>query len=375
MKSNKKTQPTNYEPLATPHEPQPILVTGAAGFIGSHLCKRLIQEGHHVIALDNFNDFYDPEIKKRNISSLLDTPNFTLIPGDILNIELLDAIFSSDQEKISRLSLSLEGLVHLNHNPPATDHPPPTTSLQATDHPPQAIIHLAAMAGVRPSLVSPTKYVDVDIKGTVNLLEMARKHEVDKFIFGSSSSVYGINEKIPFSEDDVTDLQISPYATAKKAAEQYCKTYNHLYGVPTAALRFFTVYGPRQRPEMAIHKFARLMKNGERIPMYGDGTSARDYTYVDDIVDGITAALHADYDFEIFNLGNSETIQLRDLIELIGKKMNIDLQIDKQPQQPGDVPITHADITKAENLLGYNPQISIQEGIEKFVRWFKDHSV
>ena len=336
------------------------LVTGAAGFIGSHLCERLVDDGHHVIGLDNFNDFYDPEIKARNLSGLLDNPNFTIIPGDILNVDLLDAIFSGDLEAVKQLSLDYEE--HPIGQPvPSTQYPVP-----------ESVAHLAALAGVRPSLVSPTKYVDTDIKGTVNLLEMARQHDLEKFVFGSSSSVYGINDQVPFAEDHVTDLQISPYAAAKKSAEQYCKTYNHLYDIPIAALRFFTVYGPRQRPEMAIHKFARLMDQGEPIPMYGDGTSERDYTYVDDIVDGIIAALDADYDFEIFNLGNSETIQLKDLIELIGEKMGVKPKVDQKPEQPGDVPITYADIAKSKNMLDYQPQVSIEKGIEKFIRWFKN---
>ncbi|MEF8917656.1 MAG: GDP-mannose 4,6-dehydratase [Candidatus Bipolaricaulota bacterium] len=335
-----------------------VLVTGAAGFIGSHLCERLVDEGHSVIGLDNFNDFYDPEIKVRNISGLLDNPNFTLIPGDILDKDLLDAIFTGDIEKVKELSLDVKALPIETLNP----NPYPIS--------PEAVVHLAAMAGVRPSLVSPTKYVDVDIKGTVNLLEMAREHELEKFVFGSSSSVYGINEKVPFSEEDRTDLQISPYAAAKKSAEQYCKTYNHLYDIPIAALRFFTVYGPRQRPEMAIHKFARLMSQGKAIPMYGDGTSERDYTYVDDIVDGIVSALKADYEFEIFNLGNSETIRLKNLIDLIGEKMGIDPKIDQKPEQPGDVPITYADISKSKEKLDYDPEVSIEEGVEKFVKWF-----
>ncbi len=355
---SQRQEPRNQEP--TPK----TLVTGGAGFIGSHLCEKLVDEGHEVIALDNFNDFYDPEIKKRNISGLIDNPNFTLIPGDILDVDLLEAIFSSNVDKVNKLSLGVDGLETVDTEIPSTQ-----------DLTPNSLIHLAAMAGVRPSLVSPTKYVDVDIKGTVNLLEATRKYDVEKFVFGSSSSVYGINEKVPFSEDDVTDLQISPYATAKKAAEGYCKTYNHLYDIPIAALRFFTVYGTRQRPEMAIHKFARLMDNGERIPMYGDGTSARDYTYVDDIVDGIVAALKADFNFEVFNLGNSETIELRDLIELIGEKMGVEPNIERQPEQPGDVPITYADISKSEKLLGYDPQVSIEEGVERFVEWYKDNSL
>ncbi|MFP3953219.1 MAG: GDP-mannose 4,6-dehydratase [Candidatus Acetothermia bacterium] len=337
-----------------------VLVTGGAGFIGSHLCKRLLEEGLKVIALDNFNDFYDPTIKKRNISGLTEDPNFTLIPGDILDVDLLEAIFSNDPGNVAELSLEVKGIEPTDENIARTQ-----------DLRPSSIVHLAAMAGVRPSLVSPTEYVDVDIKGTVNLLEAARNYDVDKFVFGSSSSVYGVNEKVPFSEDDVTDLQISPYATAKKAAEGYCKTYNHLYGVPIAALRFFTVYGPRQRPEMAIHKFARLMDNGEKIPAYGDGTSERDYTYVDDIVDGIVASLDADYDFEVFNLGNSETIELNQLIELIGDEMGIEPEIDRQPQQPGDVPITYADISKSREMLGYSPEVLIEEGVARFVDWYK----
>jgi len=321
-----------------------VLVTGGAGFIGSHLCERLLKKGYYVICVDNFNDFYDPEIKEQNISDLLGCADFTLIRGDILDVDLLKKIHSGKHKKL-KYDLSS----------------------------PVTVIHLAAMAGVRPSLVSPTKYVDVDIKGTVNLLEMARQFEVEKFIFGSSSSVYGINQEVPFSEEQETDKQVSPYATAKKAAEQYCRTYNHLYEVPIAALRFFTVYGPRQRPEMAIHKFARLMSQGKPIPMYGDGTSERDYTYVDDVIDGIVAAVKADYDFEIINLGNSETVKLRELIELLGQKMGIEPKIDQQPEQPGDVPITYADISQAREVLGYEPKISIGEGLQRFVNWYRAH--
>jgi len=336
-----------------------ILVTGGAGFIGSHLCERLLKEGYSVICLDNFNDSYDPEIKAQNISGLLDNPKFTLIPGDILNVELLDAIFTGDFDKVRSSSLAPE------------EHPIDPLNPRPEIPNPKVVIHLAALAGVRPSLVSPTKYIDVDIKGTVNLLEMAKEYDVEKFILGSSSSVYGINDKVPFSEDDVTNKQVSPYATAKKAAEQYCKTYNHLYDIPVAVLRFFTVYGPRQRPEMAIHKFTRLMANEEPIPMFGDGTSERDYTYIEDIVDGVVAFLKADYDFEIFNLGDSETVQLRDLIDLIAEKMGLAPEIDQQPEQPGDVPITYADISKSKEMLGYNPQVSIEKGIGRFIKWFR----
>ncbi len=317
-----------------------ILVTGGAGFIGSYLCDRLLDEGHEVLCLDNFNDFYGPKLKEQNIARASEHPNFTLIRGDILDAELLNDIFSG------------------NYKP------------RTTNSAPRTIVHLAAMAGVRPSIVSPAKYVDVDIKGTVNLLEKAKEYGIKQFIFGSSSSVYGINRKVPFSEDDPTDLQASPYATAKKAGELYCKTYHHLYGIPTTILRFFTVYGPRQRPDMAIRKFTELMIEGRPIPMFGDGTSERDYTYIDDCIDGIMGALKASYGFEIFNLGNSETIQLQELIELIGDKLDIDPKIDQLPEQPGDVPITCADISKAKKMLGYNPSTSIEQGIENFVKWY-----
>ena len=369
---------TQYQVPSTQTQVPSTLVTGGAGFIGSHLCERLVKEGHHVICLDNFNDFYNPKIKKRNISEIINNPNLTLIPGDILNKDLLDAIFSGDLQKVRELSLDPEELPidlpvpSTQSQVPNSQSSVPNDPVPSTKYPvPKRVAHLAALAGVRPSLVSPTKYVDTDVKGTVNLLEMARKYEVEKFIFGSSSSVYGINEKVPFSEDHVTDLQVSPYAAAKKSAEQYCKTYNHLYGIPIAALRFFTVYGPRQRPEMAIHKFARLMDQGKPIPMYGDGTSERDYTYIADIVQGIVGALKANYDFEIFNLGNSETVQLHDLIDLIGEKMEIEPKIDQQPEQPGDVPITFADISKSKELLNYHPRVSIEEGVSRFVKWFK----
>lgn len=309
-----------------------VLVTGGAGFIGSHLCESLLKENYNVVCLDNFNDFYDPKIKEDNIAKAFKYKNFTLIKGDILDRELLENIFRKyDIDKI---------------------------------------IHLAAIAGVRPSLVAPTEYIDVDIKGTVNLLEVAKKYKIEQFIFGSSSSVYGINSKIPFSEGDRVDLQISPYATAKRAAELYCATYHHLYGIPITILRFFTVYGPRQRPDMAIHKFVRLICQGKPISMFGDGKSERDYTYVDDIADGIFKALQKTYKFEIFNLGNSTTIKLRDLINCIEDKLKIRAKIEQLPKQPGDVPITCADISKAKRMLGYNPSTSIEEGIENFVRWY-----
>jgi len=309
-----------------------MLVTGGAGFIGSHLCEKLLENNYNVICLDNFNDYYDPKIKEDNIAESLKNKNFTLVKGDILDKGFLENVFS--KYNIDK------------------------------------IIHLAALAGVRPSLIEPQKYIDMDVKGTVNLLEMARKYKIEQFIFGSSSSVYGINFKIPFSEDDRVDLQISPYATAKRCAELYCATYHYLYRIPTTILRFFTVYGPRQRPDMAIHKFTRLMSQGKSISMFGDRKSERDYTYIDDIVDGILKAMQKTYKFEIFNLGNSTTIKLRDLINCIEDKLKIRAKIEQLPKQPGDVPITCAEISRAKRMLGYNPLTSIEEGIENFVKWY-----
>ena len=309
-----------------------ILVTGGAGFIGSHLCEKLLEDNYNVICLDNFNDYYDPRIKEDNIAESLKNKNFTLVKGDILDEECLENIFS-------------ENNIH-------------------------KIVHLAAIAGVRPSLMNPQEYVDVDIKGTVNLLGVAKKYKIEQFIFGSSSSVYGVNSKIPFTEEDRIDLQISPYATAKRAGELYCGTYHHLYGVPITILRFFTVYGPRQRPDMAIHKFIRLMSQGKYISMFGDGKSERDYTYIGDIINGIFKAIQKNIRFDIFNLGNSKTIKLQELIKVIAQKLNTDVRIQRFPEQAGDVSITYADISKAKRMLGYNPLISIEEGIENFVRWY-----
>ena len=309
-----------------------LLVTGGAGFVGSHLCESLLMKNYKVICFDNFNDFYDPKIKENNIANTLTNRNFTLIRGDILDKELLENIFYK--------------------------------------HDINKIIHLAAIAGVRPSLVDPNKYIEVDIKGTVNLLEVAKKHKIKQFIFGSSSSAYGINPKVPFSEEDRVDLQISPYATAKRAGELYCATYNHLYGIPITILRFFTVYGPRQRPDMAIHKFVRLMSQEKPISMFGNGESERDYTYVDDVVAGIVQAMQKTYKFEIFNLGNSKMVKLRELIEIIADKLNVNPMIEQFSEQPGDVSITCADISKAKRMLGYNPSTPIEEGIENFIEWY-----
>ena len=244
-----------------------------------------------------------------------------------------------------------------------------------TTAPFDCIVHLAARAGVRPSLTEPQLYAETNINGTVNLLELARKHNVKQFVFGSSSSVYGINAKVPFSEDDPIRQPISPYAATKGAGELICHTYSHLYGIRCVCLRFFTVYGPRQRPDLAIHKFARLISSGKSIPVFGDGTTRRDYTYIDDIISGVVAAIHySDSNYEVFNLGESRTVELRELIALLEKELDTHAVIDRLPPQPGDVPQTFADITKAKQLLGYNPQTQIEDGIRRFVEWFRETS-
>lgn len=309
-----------------------VLVTGGAGFIGSHCVKRLLDDDISVVCLDNFNDYYDPAVKRRNISNFLEREGFTLVEGDILDAPLLEEIFSSQRVG--------------------------------------AVIHLAARAGVRPSLSEPVLYETVNVVGTLNLLEAARRHGTGNFVFGSSSSVYGINKKTPFSEDDRIEHPVSPYATSKRAAELYCYNYNHLYGLPMTCLRFFTVYGPRQRPEMAIHNFTRLIDEGEPIPAFGDGSSERDYTYIDDIVSGIMAALAQPVNFEIYNLGNSRTTKLSKMIELISAALGKEAKLSVMPTQPGDVPITFADIKKAQASLGYRPATPIEEGITKFVDWY-----
>jgi len=312
-----------------------ILVTGGAGFIGSHLVDRLLGEGGwNVTVVDDFNDFYDPSIKRENISAHLANPAFKVIEADIRDRSALERAFANASY--------------------------------------DCIAHLAARAGVRPSLRQPRLYVETNVNGTLNLLELARASGVRQFIFGSSSSVYGINLKVPFSEDDPIFHTISPYAATKAAGELLCHSYAHLYDLRIVCLRFFTVYGARQRPDLAIHKFAKLISAGKAIPVFGDGTTRRDYTYIDDIISGVRAAI--DYDaskYEIINLGESRTVELRELISLLEKTLDLRAEIDRQPRQPGDVPQTFADITKARRLLGYNPQTQIEAGIAKFVEWFR----
>ena len=311
------------------------LVTGGAGFIGSHLCERLISAGHHVICLDNFNTYYDPGIKRQNIEMALSNKNYQLIEGDILDWDLLQNIFQENTF--------------------------------------DAIIHLAARAGVRPSIQEPRLYQKVNVEGSVNLLELSVRHHIRKFIFASSSSVYGNNKKVPFSESDPVDHPISPYAATKKAGELIASTYCSLYPISITCLRFFTVYGERQRPDMAIHKFTRLIDQGKEIPVFGDGTSRRDYTYIRDILDGIQNSIDQCDGYKVYNLGNSRTIELNKLIRLIEKNLGKKAKIKSLPVQPGDVPITYADITKAQNELGYSPCVSIESGIEEFVCWYRDN--
>ncbi len=316
-----------------------VLVTGGAGFIGSHLVERLLGEGvWRVHVVDDFNDFYDPALKRRNVEPHMGREEFALHEADIRDRAALAEIFAKTKF--------------------------------------DCIVHLAARAGVRPSLVEPVLYTETNINGTVNLLELARADSVRQFVFGSSSSVYGENEKVPFAEDDPVFEPISPYAATKAAGELLCHAYSHLFGLRCVALRFFTVYGARQRPDLAIHKFARLISAGRPIPVFGDGTTRRDYTYVDDIIAGVRAAM--DYeasDYEVFNLGESRTVELRELIALLERELGQKAVIERQPLQPGDVPQTFADISKARRLLGYDPQTPIEEGIRRFVEWFKREAV
>jgi UDP-glucuronate 4-epimerase len=316
-----------------------ILVTGGAGFIGSHLVDALLAEGDtQVTVVDDLNDFYSPEIKKANLEPAKRNAAFEFVELDIRDDEKLREVF--DRHKFD------------------------------------CIVHLAARAGVRPSLCHPKLYSETNINGTLNLLELARDFEIKQFVFGSSSSVYGVNSKVPFSEEDRINQPISPYASTKAAGELLCHTYSHLFDIRTVCLRFFTVYGARQRPDLAIHKFTKLISSGKPIQIFGDGTTRRDYTYIEDIIQGVRAAI--DYDgsmHEVFNLGESETTELKRLVELIEENLGVEAIIDRQPMQPGDVPITFADISKARKLLAYSPKTRIEEGIPKFVNWFRESGV
>jgi len=312
-----------------------ILVTGGAGFIGSHLVDRLIGDGvARVTVVDDFSDFYDPTIKRANIASHLERDDFELVEADIADSQAMNDLFD-------RAGFD-------------------------------CVVHLAARAGVRPSVEDPLAYEESNVRGTFTLLEAARRNGVPKFIFGSSSSVYGLNSRVPFAEEDPIANPISPYAATKIAAEAVCRVYSHLYDLRVVCLRFFTVYGARQRPDLAIHKFARLISQGQPIPIFGDGTTRRDYTYIDDIISGVVAAMQYDQSqFEVINLGESQTVELRRLVELLERALGKRAIIDRQPLQPGDVPLTYADVSKARRLLGYKPQTNIEAGIDRFVDWFK----
>jgi len=310
-----------------------ILVTGAAGFIGSHVCDRLLANGHTVVGLDNFNDLYDPALKEANIAPATEHDQFELVRGDILDTALLTDVF----ERVR----------------------------------PECVVHLAAWAGVRPSIERPVLYQKVNIEGTLNLLERCRHDGVERFVFASSSSVYGNRDDVPFRETDNVDFPVSPYAATKKAGELLCATYHHLFGLHVHCLRFFTVYGPRQRPEMAIHKFTRLINDDHPLTMFGDGSSSRDYTYVTDIADGVVASVRRCEGYRIFNLGESKTITLKDLIAAIGTALGKTPIVEELPNQPGDVVQTFADISRARTELAYAPKVGIIDGITRFVSWYR----
>lgn len=311
-----------------------IVVTGAAGFIGSHVSEALIARGDRVIGLDNFDPYYDVAIKRRNLTDLQASDRFRLIEGDIRDPQAVEEAFTA------------EGPV-------------------------DGVIHLAARAGVRPSIEQPVDYATTNVEGTVNLLEAARRHEVGRFVFGSSSSVYGASNTVPFSEDQPTDRPISPYAATKIAGEALCYTWHHLYRLPMVVLRFFTVFGPRQRPDLAINKFVRLLEADEPIPQFGDGSSSRDYTFVADIARGILAALDSDLGYEVINLGGSSPVRLDEMIAAVGEAVGVEPRVIVLDDQPGDVPRTSADVSKAKRLLDWEPEWSLADGLREFVAWYR----
>ncbi len=307
-----------------------VLVTGAAGFIGSHVCGRLLARGDHVVGLDLFDDFYDPARKRRSVAALA-ADRFRLVEGDIRDPAAVAAAFG-----------------------------------EAVD----VVVHLAARAGVRPSIANPALYASVNVDGTVALLEACRARGVRRFVFASSSSVYGGNTKVPFHEDDPVDRPVSPYAATKKAGELLCHTYHHLHGLRISSLRFFTVYGPRQRPEMAIHAFSKAILAGQSVQLFGADTS-RDYTYVDDVVDGVLAAMDHDAPFRVYNLGNSSPVDLVDLVGRLERVLGKKAYKESLPMQPGDVQATCADVSRAKAELGWAPKIPMDEGLARFAAWLR----
>lgn len=311
-----------------------IYITGVAGFIGSHVAEALLRRGDRVHGLDNFDPFYGKNLKERNLASLFAFPAFRFTEGDIRD--------------------------------------PSALAKWGKHGPVEAVIHLAAKAGVRPSLRDPVGYADVNVLGTARILEWARGHGTPRMLFASSSSVYGGNRNIPFSEDDFVDHPVSPYAATKKAGELLCHTYCHLYGMDIVSLRFFTVYGPRQRPEMAIHKFTRCLFEGRELSIFGEGDSRRDYTYIDDIVEGVLGALQAPPGYRVYNLGESATISLDDLVALLERATGIRATRTYLPPEPGDVPVTCAEISRARAEIGYAPKVGVEEGIGRFVDWYRN---
>lgn len=309
-----------------------IIVTGGAGFIGSTLTEKLLGMGERVIVIDDFNGFYDPLLKRENVKPFEGNPNFKLHEMDIRDREGVSRVFKSERV--------------------------------------DAVCHLAARAGVRPSIEEPLLYEEVNCIGTLNLLEAAKDKGLKNFVFASSSSVYGINSKVPFSEEDPITCPISPYASTKRAGELMCFTYSHLYGIPATCLRFFTVYGEKGRPDMAVAKFTRLIHEGREIQVYGDGSARRDFTYIGDIVQGLLNAIHKPSRYEIVNLGGSRTIEVNELISLIEENLGKKAKIRYQDPVPGDVPITYADVTKAKRLFGFEPKVGISEGVRRYVKWF-----
>ena len=313
------------------------LITGGAGFIGSSLADDLLEKNNRVVVIDNFCDFYDPKIKENNIKNALNKENYKLYRGDIRDKDLLNKIFNENNIDI--------------------------------------VVHLAAMAGVRPSIENPVLYQEVNCMGTQNILECMKEKRIMNLVMASSSSVYGNSKTVPFKESDIVDFAISPYAATKKANEVMTHVYHKLYNINVIMLRFFTVYGPRQRPDLAINKFTRLMLEGKKIPMFGDGSTSRDYTYIGDIVDGIERSvnycLNNSNVYEILNLGNSSPVSLKEMINIIGKCLNVVPDIEELPMQPGDVDRTFACIDKAKDMIGYNPQTPFEEGIKKFVKWYR----
>lgn len=310
-----------------------VLLTGAAGFIGSHVAEALLARGDEVVGLDNFEESYSPDIKRRNVQRALGHPRYTAVEGDIRSAAAVEQAFA--------------------------------------DGPFDGVIHLAGRAGVRPSLLNPLGYAETNVSGTAVLLDAARRQGVGHFLFASSSSVYGARSTAPFRESDPVDVPASPYAATKRAGELLAATFHHLYDLPVACLRFFTVYGPRQRPDMAIHRFTRLIDADQEIEVYGDGHSERDYTFIDDIVDGVLRALDRPLGYRIYNLGTNRTIPLMALVDLISARLDRTPRIVLRPDQPGDVPLTYADISLASDELGYEPATKLEDGIAAFVDWYR----